>query len=448
MSHPAILIEREGQETICWREQHTSGYPAGGRCGAGDIATRSFDYRVEPESVKNPIREDGTRALSAYFSKSITFRQKSSPVRTHSLPWYGGAWFDGPTTSQMDAWRAMFRFGGANAFNMLHNPSRVWIEQRARTAFLNKLADRSGKDEWELGVVAGEFRETAGMAVDLADGLIHSVQTIARGVKKSPKLVADTLRIYGEQGRKAALKNLGGQETIGILDTIVESWLVKQFGLDPLVNDLYTAQTQLQADLIDPVKGAETFTTIIRGGLEDTIKWREYVSGNCWGGFGYVYLTETVKYNFSAKYRIPVKATVSQKLGLYNPALLAAQLTRFSWMVDYVTDLSSWLRSLMAGQDCKFLEGTMSMLCKTLGDRGELEARYGYAVDVDPYKSGFLLVSHWFERTLLPPVGVMPAFLPGVKNQLNATKVANSIAALTTLVGARSRLPGPPVIKY
>lgn len=158
-------------------------------------------------------------------------------------------------------------------------------------------------------------------------------------------------------------------------------------------------------------------------------------------------LQEEIHVAFAAKYQIPVKASPWQKSGLYNPAHLAAQLTRFSWMADYVTNMSQWLRASMAGQDCRFVEGTRSTLARTTVVRGYSRANPGIRVIQDPMKSRFQLSSDTFERDLIPTVGVMPSFLPSVKNQLDATKLANSIAALTTFVGARSR-PGPPVIKY
>lgn len=448
MPHPAILIDERETQTVGTKSIHVTGWPPGGATTEAQ-ATRLVRYRKEPASTRNPIREDGTRAPAPYYVRRIYFGQKSSFVKTVADPGFWG-WINGPTKSQCDAWHMLFGSGGAYAFSQLHTPDRVWVESKARTQFLNKLADASGKDSWELGVVAGEFRETAGMAADLAGSLLSGVRSIARSTKRPPKLVADTLRVYGESGPRAALRQVAGLDTT-VMETIVQAWLVKQFGIDPLISDLFNASVQLNAKMTDPVKGAETFATVVRGGAEDTFKYRiqtanAYVNGLC-GLDCYVDLQEVVRYSFAAKYQIPVKPTVMQRLGLYNPVHVAAQLTRFSWMADYVTNLSKWLRAMMAGEDCKFIEGSRSMLCKTTAERGYSEGTFSQAVVDDPMKSPFVLSSDWFERELIPPVGVMPSFLPGVKNRLNVTRLANSIAALTTLVGARSR-PGPPVITH
>lgn len=452
MPHPAIYELRAEYVPIktshCWATDPS--WPAGGAWSYHN-QLKSYVYREEPASTSNPIRPDGTRAPSPYFIKTLVFSQKSSLIHsTASDPGYWG-WANGPAASPANIWQAYLApVDPVGTFLRLHPANnRVKVDSLARTRFLNKLADASGKDSWELGIVAGEFRETCGMAASLAGSLVSSARSIARATRQKPELVADTLRLYGEHGPKAALRNLGGRDT-ALLEAIVQGWLVKQFGIDPLVNDLFNASVQLNASFADPVRGAESFVTTIRGGAEDTFVWTDRINPAFTEGIegvtSYMDLQEVVRYAFSARYAIPVKPTVNQRLGLYNPVHLAAQLTRFSWMADYVTNLSSWLRACMAGQDCRFIEGTRSFVCRTTVQRGYSEANPGLSVLRDPARS-FVLSSDWFDREVLPIVGVMPSFLPSVKNQLNATKLANSIAALTTLVGARSR-PGPPVINY
>lgn len=451
MSHPAILNKSTSIETVATKYKHTGNptqrvrnYPV----------VRELRYRSEPASVSNPIRKDGTRRPSAYSIDRTYFASRSTPTENRPPPGYWGL-YNGDGVSQCDPWYGLVGSGTLNeaSVHASFHPAAFTtsVIQRAQVEFLNKLADASGKDSWALGVVAGEFRETCGMTADLAGRLTGAARSIARGVRKSPTLVANVLRSYGELGPKAALRQLGGQNT-ALLETIVQGWLVKQFGIDPLVSDLFNASVQLQAKLVDPVEGAETFTTVIRGGASDTREWSKgyalaSINGNE-GSDARIDLRTECKVSFACKYQIPVKPTVNQRLGLYNPVLLTAQLTRFSWMADYVTNLSDWLRAMMAGQDCKFIEGTRSVLSRTTGNGGEAVARPGWSILSDPISSrGYVLSSDQFKRTLVPVTGVLPAFLPAVKNQLNVTKMANSVAALTTLVGARSR-PGPPVIKY
>jgi len=447
MPHPAILTTQSSTETVQSTYKHVANPTI--RHRNVDVQ-RGAQYRQEPASTSNPIRSDGTRSPAPYFIKRLFFSQGSSLALQSPQPGFWGTYL-GPTPSHADCWQELFGVSPATAFGRLHNAAYInRVTALAQVAFLNRLADASGKDSWQLGIAAGEFRETCGMAASLASSLVGAARSIARATRKSPNLVADTLRIYGEQGREAALRNLGGQNT-SLLETIVQSWLVKQFGIDPLVNDLFNASVQLQASLADPVRGAETFTTTIRGGSQE-FQDREIKVGTAWvnemhGMSSYLRVRHNVKVGFSAKYRIPVKPTTFQRLGLYNPVLLAEQLTRFSWMADYVTNTSDWLRACMAGQDCRFLEGTRSVVSKVAGLGGYSVGEPGITVVLDPMSHPFVLSTDWFERSILPVVGVLPPFLPAVKNKLNVNKMANSVAALTVLVGSHSR-PGPPVIRY
>lgn len=93
------------------------------------------------------------------------------------------------------------------------------------------------------------------------------------------------------------------------------------------------------------------------------------------------------------------------------------------------------------------IEGTKSVVRRTTLKRGYSVGRDGCNVVMDPLSKDFILAADWFERTLLPSVGVIPTFLPSLKNRLNVERLANATAALTTLVGSRSR-PGVPVISY
>ena len=123
---------------------------------------------------------------------------------------------------------------------------------------------------------------------------------------------------------------------------------------------------------------------------------------------------------------------------MYNPAVVAWELARFSWMVDYVVDIGGWLNSMMAAQNTRFVEGTKSVIQRT----GLVEFRDVSQPPVVPIQSdldplGALLQVEDFQRTVLNH-GVMPSFLPGIRNKMNLDRLANSMAALTTLVGARS----------
>ena len=92
----------------------------------------------------------------------------------------------------------------------------------------------------------------------------------------------------------------------------------------------------------------------------------------------------------------------------------------------------------MAAQNTRFVEGTKSVIQRA----GLVEFRDVSQPPVVPIQGdldslGALLQVEDFQRTVLNH-GVMPSFLPGIRNKMNLDRLANSIAALTVLVGARS----------
>lgn len=406
---------------------------------ADDIA--ELVYREEPASTNNPVRSDGTRAPSAYWIKRLVVGNPLARAETLNPP----GWF----VHLSPVCRLAQYSGGSSAgFHLgVMKLDDQNCDARARTAFLNKLADASGKDQVSLGVIAGEFRETAGLAADLATGIVGGVRNIARAVKRPPESIANTLYVLGREGKAAAFKQLGSSDN-NLLQGVVSSWLVYQFGLKPLAYDISDGVNYLAAQQASP-DGLQ-LTATLKGGASEEYKYQRLLNQSSHNGSP-VRLTgrfvQKTSVNYAGVYKIPTKTPLPMALGLYNPGLVAWELLRFTWMVDYVIDIGGWLRSFMAAQDTTFVEGSRSQLRRAYLDGLFSENLDGTTV-VDPAKVAMMISAEWFERTVLPGVGVMPSFLPGMKNKLNLTRCANSVAALTTLVGARARYGDVPIISY
>ncbi len=438
MSHPAINVLEVSRPDVVIQLRHpytTYEWAEPSRC------YRAYTYRAEPESTNNPVRPDGTRAPSAYFIRTVYFRQRSSTCLMTPPP---ASWYVKPA-SQVPTWDNLFEGAGLDVFNRLH-VSNVNTVEAARVKFQNKLGDTSGKDALSLGAAAGEFRETCGMVADLAGGLVRGVLNIARDVRKPGRVVSDTLSVYGQYGPKAALRQLGGTDA-GMVKAIVDSWLVYQLGLRPLMYDALAATALLNSAIQE---GAPPeFQCTVRAGHEnveefDRLTHSEWLNGcplETWTRF-----QEVQQAHFAAVYKIPTRPTTLQRLGLYNIPYVGWELVRYSWMADYVTNTGPWLRSLLAGQDCVFIEGTLSTLGKTTIVKRWSLSPAGGSITIDPSQAKETLSSDSFERTVLG--GIRPAFLPQLNNRLDATKLATSLAALTNLLGSRSRNGQVPVISY
>lgn len=398
-------------------------------------------YREEPESTSNPVRADGTRAPSAYWIKRLVVNNPLA--RAATLPTAG--WF----VHLSPVCRLAQYSGGSSAgfHSGVLKLDDTNTDARARTTFLNKLADASGKDQVSLGVIAGEFRETVGLAADLGTSLVAGVRNIARAHRRPPESIANAMYVLGREGKAAALKQLGSSDN-ALLQSIVSSWLVVQFGLKPLAYDLQDGVNFLAAKQADP-EGLQ-LTALLKGGASEEYKYSRLLNESRHNGSP-VRLTghfvQKTSVNYAGVYKIPTKTPLPLALGLYNPALVAWELLRFTWMVDYVIDIGGWLRSFMAAQGTSFVEGSRSWLRKAYLD-GLSSENFSSITTVDPARVDMMIAADWFERTVVSPAGVMPSFLPGMKNKLNLDRLANSIAAVTTLVGSRARYGSVPIISY
>ena len=117
-------------------------------------------------------------------------------------------------------------------------------------------------------------------------------------------------------------------------------------------------------------------------------------------------------------------------------------------MVDKVVDIGNWLHSFMAPQGTSFIEGTKSEIRRTnllrLVDKSQDTLGWGALSGLNPNNPPLVQVEH-FNRDVLT-VGVMPSFMPGVKNKMGLVQLASTVAALTTLSASRVKWPNPGII--
>lgn len=429
---------------------HVTGYDPGWIYMAGGN-TSSTSWLAHPETVNNPIREDGTRALSAYWIKR--YLSVTPPASISQEP--NGRWGYHTKESTRAAYCTDLVGADARWNHAQVIPSDSFmtnVDAIARVNFLKKLEEASGKSKVDLGVAAGEVRETIGMASDLAVGLTRGIRTIARETSLTPQTVGKALDAVRRLGiRESARRLLHGD--VKLLERMVESWLVYQFGLKPLTYDLYDATVYLGAE--QQKHGTLKLRIKVNSGYDAEPEERIFRAQRNGGNYATYNVDARFlwygKVHYSGWYEIPTRATIPEELGLYNPALIGWELLRFSWLVDYVVDIGGWLRSMMAAQGTHFVEGTRSEL---------RQARFVEWVDApdDGVTAGgpvadqlnrlrCSIAADSFRRDLLGPGGVMPPFLPGVRNKMDLHRLANTLSALTTLVDSRQRT-SPPIISY
>jgi len=204
------------------------------------------------------------------------------------------------------------------------------------------------------------------------------------------------------------------------------SWLELQYGWKPLMSDIYggihhLVRTARGSQAIVEVRAASKDQTEILGPVHTGIDgWKSQIAWQ-----------NEQKVHHGLKYKIvnPKLAELSS-LGLINPAEIVWEVTRFSFIVDWVLPVGPWLSSLTADVGMEFLSGHQTTTSEiTFGEGRMIEG---------PLAGNTLL-----EGVVGPPAwtGKVKAFnrtcfsstpVPGiyVKNPLSTIHVANAIALL------------------
>lgn len=448
MPHDAISVDDLRMDNVRTHAVHTVGYDP----GWSTFANQGLLYRSMlkmPASTNNPKRDDGTRAPSAFWTKRALIQARPYQLSQEN-PGTGVYW--GYYTKESTAAYVLPSEMSVDSDTLLNwalaGPLiRTNVDALARTKFLNNLSERSGKDQVELGVAAGELRETIGLVEELGQATIKAISSTAKAVGRAPGTIAKALYHLKQAGPKEIARRFFNGDTAA-LERVIQAWLVYQLGLKPLAYDVYDAEVYLRSQVDQDYYHLDV---VVRGGASDVIDVE--LSHNTWGVNGGTYFIsglyrQSVGIHYACKYRIPTQANTAQQLGVNNPAYVAWNLARFTWVVDKVVDIGNWLHSFMAPQGTSFIEGTKSEIRRTsllrLVDKTQDQLGWGALSGLNPDNPPLVQVEH-FNRDVLT-VGVMPSFMPGVKNTMGLVQLASTIAALTTLSASRVKWPNPGII--
>lgn len=448
MPHDAVNIDTKTVVDVRTHAVHTVGYDPGWTV----VPNAALLYRSilkMPESTNNPKRDDGTRAPSAYWIQRALVQARPYQLSQEN-PGTGVLW-GYYTKESLAAFVVPVELNDTSAVLFdwaLAGPlMRVNVDALARTKFLNNLAARSGKDQVELGVAAGEIRETIGLVEELGQATISAISSTARAVGRAPGTIAKALYHLEKAGPKEIARRFFNGDTQA-LEKVIQAWLVYQLGLKPLAYDVYDAEVYLRTQVDQDYYHLDV---TVRGGASDEMDVEK--DHNTWsinGGTYYIsgMYRQSVGIHYACKYRIPTQANTAQQLGVNNPAYVAWNLARLTWVVDKVVDMGNWLHSFMAPQGTSFIEGTKSEIRRTsllrLVDKSLEINGWGELSGLHPNDPPLVQVEH-FTRDVLT-VGVMPSFMPGVKNEMGLVQLASTIAALTTLSASRVKWPNPGII--
>lgn len=304
-----------------------------------------------------------------------------------------------------------------DGFNLseLQELSSLNSRNKALVKCLNKLKDQ----DFHLGQFLAESKQTINL---VRTGVIR----IARGVQafrgKYPGLWP-LVRAY-QTGRLPR----------HLWCNIPRKWLELQYGWIPLLSDIYGAVNHLAKRS----RFSIPYLTVKSGDrVEDDLS---FGCSTYFGGQGptiHCKRQRDVYVSLTYAMENPVLAEMSA-LGLINPAEIVWELTRYSFVLDWLIPVGSWLSALTADVGYKFITGAMSSVTRTRVTGSEWEPTHS-----DP---NVTVVSHSnaapsgeifnfsriaYENTPIPG--------PYIKNPLSVLHVANAIALLAQAFEGRTR---------
>lgn len=280
----------------------------------------------------------------------------------------------------------------------------------AESIALNRFHEKLSGEQVHLGQVIAERAQSIGMLT----------QSVAR--------LVNFLRYFTP---KAALRSVAGLLSKKGGRQVSDDYLAFKFGAEPLMSDVKGAAEAVAHLMVDKL---DTYSIKVTGSANKT---EEMTYSFVRNGMTYV-VTQRVAVNvrYVCEYGLNnVLTREMSKLGLINPAEIVWEVVPWSFVVDWVLPVGTYIRHLTSDVGVQFLRGTHSqrVIATTtvrLFHRG-----------VDPYKPAYWNSEQWADynwqrtrgdisktRVLLETAPKVQ--LPKFKNPLSVTHVLESMALL------------------
>lgn len=272
---------------------------------------------------------------------------------------------------------------------------------------LQKALGKVGRAEYEMGVELGELRETISMLrhpmKDLRKFLLGSGQRNLRNLKKLLKNPAAFLSVDKKLGLKAGT-------------TAANTWLEIRYGLRPLISSISSIIEQISKER-DKVFNSTRIRSVTA-----EFTWQDTVNESATDAFSQTYctsqvsVTNTYRVKSHVYYTMAWERTMAQTLGLSpeNIPEIALELTRLSFVVDWIFSIGPWLATLRAKPGIEILGNSTS---HKLTATGTVSGTIHWVSTSKKLEDGQFIVQK-FHRTVndLPPS--TPLFLAATRLDL------------------------------
>lgn len=307
------------------------------------------------------------------------------------------------------------RFNSLNSWNQTFlDPG--YSDSIANTALID--ARNSLKDmKVNLAQAFAEREQVSRLVTDTVTDIYQLYRAIKRlDAKKGSNIIQKYRRLSKKQKQRF-------NDTVKSSLSPSEKWLQVQYGWKPMMSDVYGALETLGNKRIEDC----WFTA--HGSAKQWIK-----TSQVWTGYGY----GVCQGYLACKYTLiglPTNepSTVWSRAGITNPALLAWELTPFSFVWDWFNPVGDYLSSwdaTLGFRDLQFAKSERRKLLWNTWANFSYSTYYRYR-DHNVYQ-GFKSVNG-FKRSVGNGVP-MPSF-PGFRNPVTMTRMGNAISLLAQIFG-------------
>ena len=298
-------------------------------------------------------------------------------------------------------------------------------------------ANRSLQPESEAGYMAkarlfdklkGEGTNVANMLgerkqiVKQVEGLLNTLVYTARDLRRGN--IASAIRRMGGDpltARKLRKKDIANQ------------WLSLQYGWKPLISDVYGLVTELhQRSTSNP------YTVITSFAKSTALKASPEIGGGLSGNLSRGMLKTECQVSYMVRARPNETIASLAALGVTNPAVVAWEITPWSFVVDWFIPVGRYIEQFSAADGWYFYDGCVSVLTKcteTAFGSWFKTTKSGAWTYNDSRVINGELKSVVFSRSVLSswPIPDIPHF----KNPISAAHIMNGIALLSQLLGRK-----------
>lgn len=287
------------------------------------------------------------------------------------------------------------------------NPwSSGYHEFNQRNLVTSKVLGKIKDMDVDLAVCAGEFAETRKMFSSAARLIGEAVRLARRGDMDGLRKVLglDSFRSFGR----------GSKEISNV-------WLLLNYGIRPFVADLNGALKALE-------KGAlkdKYYVVSAKESFQDSLT---VISPYMTSGTQTIVWTYRLDTSVRVKYQVTdTQLATLTSLGLTNPFMVGWELTKLSFVVDWMIGVGNWLSSFDASLGKTFKDGSITQFSEVKCEVTRfVKGQPGYANYIQRLDASSSEVT--CNRSLL--INWPVSYVPGIKDKTGLYHLATSLALL------------------